>query len=491
MGTTSLPVIDNCSGMYIDGQWRSQSEAESIEITNPATGERLTQTPACTAADVDEAFAAVKRAQKEWAETPPRDRADVIREAISVLEEKKSEVRELLSVESGSAAVKTEAEFETAINHMEVAADHSRNKRGLISASKTYPGKENRIQRVPVGVVGVIAPWNFPLALALRAVAPALALGNGVVLKPAEETPLSGGLLLAQIFDETDLPDGLLNVVPGYGDEAGEAVVANPAASVVSFTGSTAVGRHVAKVTAERLAEPALELGGNNPYIVLDDADLSRAVDAAIFGSFMHQGQACISINRHLVHESIYDEYTDRLTARARQLKVGDPLDEDTIIGPVINEHQRDKLVSLVEATVEEGATIETGGNHDDLYVEPTVLSDVTNEMQAACTEHFGPIAPVIPFETDEEAIQLANDTEYGLSAAVQSSTLSRAERVAQELESGMVHINDQPFNGDPYVPFGGVKNSGIGRYNGDAIYRKFTKSKWTSIQRDPREYPF
>jgi len=491
MASPGQSLLQAHSEMYIGGEWRSSPASGSISVSNPATGESIAEVPAAGSDEVDEAFSVASDAQAAWAARSPAERAAVVEDAIEVLEAERERVKDLLARESGSAMLKGDAEIETTINHLELAASLPRQNRGEIGASKTVLGKEDRIQRVPVGTVGVITPWNFPLALAARAVAPALALGNAVVLKPAEETPIVGGGLLAHVFEEAGLPDGLLNVVPGYGHEAGEAIASHPEAAVVSFTGSTKVGRHVATLTAERLAEPALELGGNNPYVVLEDADVSQSVDAGLFGSFMHQGQACISINRHLVHESIYEEYVDRLADRASQLPIGDPLDEETVIGPVINEQQRDQLVSAIENTLDEGAVLEAGGDNDGLYVEPTVLSDVTNDMPAACEEQFGPIAPVVPFESTEEAIDLANSTEYGLAAGVQSTDLERAERVAARIEAGMVHINDQPFHGDPYVPFGGVKDSGIGRYNGDAIYRKFTKSKWTSVQREPREYPF
>jgi len=325
----------------------------------------------------------------------------------------------------------------------------------------------------------------------VRAVAPALALGNAVVLKPSTDTPITGGLLLAEIFEEAGLPDGLLNVVTGHGSDIGDAVAGHDAASVVAFTGSTPVGREVAATAAENLATPAMELGGNNVHVVTDGADLERAVDAAVFGSFLHQGQICISINRHLVHEDVYDEYVERLAERAAGLPTGDPLDDDTVVGPIINESQRDQILEYVEQTVDEGATLEAGGEADGLVVEPTVLGDATNDMAAACNEHFGPVAPVIPVASDEEAIELANDSEHGLSGSVFAGDVGRGRDIADGIETGMIHVNDQPINDEPHVPFGGVKASGMGRYNGEEILRKFTRTKWISIQREPRRYPF
>ncbi len=325
----------------------------------------------------------------------------------------------------------------------------------------------------------------------MRAVAPAIALGNSVVLKPSTHTAVVGGLALARLFDEAGLPAGVLNVVTGEGSTVGEAVAGHPTPSVVSFTGSSEVGREVGATAVEGFATPALELGGNNTHVVTAEADLDRAVDGGVFGSFTHQGQECISINRHLVHESVYDEYVDRLANRAAELPMGDPREERVVVGPVQNGEQHEKIVDLIERSVEQGATVEAGGSNHDWFVEPTVLSNATNDMPVAREEHFGPVAPVIPFGTDEEAIELANDTEYGLSGSVHCDDVERATEIARRLDTGMVHVNDQPLNDEPHVPFGGVGASGIGRYNGEAIVREFTETKWISLQEEPRDYPF
>jgi aldehyde dehydrogenase (NAD+) len=292
------------------------------------------------------------------------------------------------------------------------------------------------------------------------------------------------------LFEEAGLPDGVLNVVTGSGSDTGEYVSDHETPAVVSFTGSASVGRHVAENAARNIALPSLELGGNNPHVVTADADLDQAVDAGFFGSFAHQGQVCISINRHVVHEEVYDEYVDRLASRAEELTVGDPLDENTDVGPIINKSQREDMMELVEESVDQGATVETGGSHDDLFVEPTVLADATNDMPVASNEHFGPIAPVIPFSDETEAVEIANDTEYGLSASVHAGDLERGRDIADAIESGMVHVNDQPLNDDPHVPFGGVKESGLGRYNGEWIVDELTRTKWISVQREDRDYP-
>ncbi|MFU8866637.1 aldehyde dehydrogenase family protein [Natronococcus sp.] len=485
------------NALYLGGEWVDPGDRESIAVENPYTREEVATVPAGTTDDVDRAYERAREAQESWAEQPPQRRAELVSAALEFVGDNREEIAELLAVESGSTRTKSEAELQTARGMMQEAASYPFRMQGQ-HAESTIPGKENVVERRPVGVVGVISPWNFPLHLSMRAVAPALAAGNGVVLKPASNTPITGGLLLARIFEEAGVPEGLLSVVPGRGSEIGDEMAGHEIPRVLAFTGSTPIGQGVAELAAGNNALPALELGGNNVHVVTEHADLERAVDGGVFGSFLHQGQACISINRHLVHESVYDEYVDALADRAASLPTGDPTDDDTVIGPIIDADQRDQIVEFVEETVEAGATLETGGEtaaiddiDDSLVVEPTVLSDASNDMAAACNEHFGPVAPVIPYSSDEEAIELANDTIHGLSGSVHSEDLAQARRIADGIDTGMVHINDQPINDEPHVPFGGVKQSGLGRYNGESILEELTTTKWVSIQREPREYPF
>ncbi len=489
---TNLDIApqDGWNTLYLDGEWISAGDRDSINVENPATRTTLVTVPSGTEDDVDEAYATAANAQDEWAQRPPQERAAIVSEARRLLGEYADDLATLFALECGGVQLKSDFEIQLAQGTMEVGAGLAMRDGGRRKDSVT-PGKENLLVREPAGVVGVITPWNFPLYLSSRVVAPAIALGNSVVLKPDEHTPLTGGLVLARIFEEAGLPDGVLNVVPGYGHEIGDHFSGHSIPSVMSFTGSSEVGRGVGQRAVGSYTEPALELGGNNAHIVLSDADLVRAIDAGAFGSFTHQGQECISINRHLVHESLYDEYVDGLADRAAQLPIGDPRENGTLVGPVINESQRDKIVDFVEESLERGATLEAGGNHDGLFVEPTVLSDVTSDMPVACNEHFGPVAPVIPFETDEEAVRIANDTEYGLSGSVHSSDVARARDVADALETGMVHINDQPLNDEPHVAFGGIGASGMGRYNDEWIMDTLTTLKWISIQREPRDYPY
>ncbi len=489
-GPADFSVDADWDAMFVDGEWRRAADRDRTDVTNPATGEVITQVPEALEPDVDEAYEAAVEAQREWANTSPAERAKVVREAARLLDEHAEDVREWIAVETGGTKPKQDIEHGGAVTFVYDAAQFAFRSSGKHNRSK-IPGKDNVIKKEPAGVVGVITPWNVPLKLSIRVVAPAIALGNAVVLNPASPTPVTGGLIIANLFEEAGLPEGVLNVVPGSGSVAGDRVSSHPASDVVAFTGSTDVGRMVAKNAIDHFALPALELGGNNPHVVLEDADLDGAVDAGIFGTFWHQGQVCISINRHLVHESIYDEYAERLAERAASLPIGDPRDDENVIGPIINESQRDQIIEYIERTVEEGATLETGGDHDGLFVEPTVLTDVTNDMTAACNEHFGPVAPIIPFSSDDEAVEIANDTEYGLSGSVHSGDAFRAEAVADRIDTGMIHINDQPVNAEPAAPFGGMKSSGVGRYNSDWIIDELTEPKWMSFQREPRSYHF
>jgi aldehyde dehydrogenase (NAD+) len=496
-GAPDLDVESDWNRLFVGGEWLGPGDRETITVEDPSTREPWGEVPAGTVDDVDAAYEAAVSAQSTWADRDPSERAALVDRVHELMEDHEDAIAELLQVESGSAQLKSTVEFQTAVADVAEATTMPSRAGGDIRDS-TIAGKENLVKREPAGVVAVIPPWNFPLHLAIRAVAPAVALGNAVVIKPASETPVTSGLVIAKLFEMAGAPSGLVNVVTGRGSSIGDRVAGHPDVDVVAFTGSTEVGRHVAKQAVDSLAFPAMELGGNGPSVVLEDADIDNAVSGSAFGSFSHQGQVCISINRHLVHESVYDEFVEGLAAKAEMLPAGSVHSPATFVGPIINESQRDQILNYIEETVDAGATLETGGGtvdidgvEDSLVVEPTVLSDVTNDMTAACNEHFGPVAPVIPFSDDEEAIELANATEYGLAASVWSGDRNRAEDVADEIDAGMVHINDQPINEEPDVPFGGMKASGIGRFHGDAIVEELTETKWISVQREQRSFPF
>ncbi len=351
--------------------------------------------------------------------------------------------------------------------------------------------KENRLYRVPVGVVGVISPFNFPFLLSIKSVAPALALGNGVVLKPHQNTPICGGGLVAKLFEDAGLPGGVLNVVITDIAEIGDALIEHPVPKVISFTGSDKVGRHVATVAASHFKRTILELGGNSALIVLDDADLDYAVDAAVFSRFIHQGQVCMAANRVLVDRSVEAEFTEKFVAKVRTLKVGDPGDPATHIGPLINSGQAEAVTTLVEQTVADGATALLRGEADGTLVAPSVLTGLSEDSPVLKQEIFGPVALIIPFDGEDEAVRLANATPYGLSGAVHTGDVERGVRVAKRIESGMVHVNDSTVHDEPLVPFGGEKHSGVGRLNGESMVEAFTTTKWISIQHGRSRFPF
>ena len=354
------------------------------------------------------------------------------------------------------------------------------------------PGKESRVYRQPVGVVGVISPWNWPLQLTARSLFPALAVGNAVVVKPASDTPITGGLLHAKILEEAGMPPGVLSVTVGAGSEIGDAFVTHPTPRVISFTGSTPVGRHIAKLAAESalIKRVELELGGNSPFVVLDDADLEQSVEAAVFGKFLHQGQICMITNRFIIDERLYDAFAEQFAGRVRQLKVGDPDEPDTMIGPLINQSQFDGLLKRIEEARASGARELVGGPPQRWVLPPHVFADVANDHPLAREELFGPVAPLIRAKGEAHALHLANDTPYGLSSAVFTGDLERGVRFAERLEAGMTHVNDQPVNDLPFSPFGGEKNSGIGRFNGRWAVDAFTTDHWVTVQHAPRRYP-
>ena len=355
------------------------------------------------------------------------------------------------------------------------------------------PGKQSYVFREALGVIGVISPWNFPLHLSHRSIAPALALGNAVVVKPAEDTPVTGGLLIAQIYEEAGLPAGLLNVVVGDVADIGDAFTLHPVPKLISFTGSTRVGKHIAGLAAsgKQLKHVGLELGGNAPIVVLDDADLDLAVRAAAFARFLHNGQICMSGNRIIVTASLYDDFTERFVAHVRGFKTGDPTDPATVIGPLINTKQRDAAIRNIAAARAAGFDERLGGEVDGQIVPPHVFAGVPNDSAFAQAEQFAPVAPLIRAADEEEAIRLANATEFGLSSAVFTRDTGRGLRVARRIEAGMTHVNDISVQDSPFNMFGGEKNSGIGRFNGDWIVSEFTTDHWVTVQETPRDYPF
>lgn len=382
---------------------------------------------------------------------------------------------------------KCDFEFFTSISIIKLAMSYPERMKGTMLPSN-IPGKENYIIKQPKGVIGVIAPWNVPLVLAMRSVIPAVALGNTVVLKPASDTPASS-LMIADFFDKAGFPKGVINVVVGKGSEIGDTIVSNPRPSLISFTGSTEVGRHVGEVAGYHLKDVSLELGGNNAMVVLKDVDIDQAVNAAAFGALFHQGQVCMALNRILVSDEIHDDFVDALVKKVKSLKVGNPSEPEVFIGPIINSSQIEKIENYVEETIKKGAKVVLEGKTEGSIVHPWILTDVTNDMPTACNEVFGPVISVIRTKSEEEAIAIANDTIYGLSGSVFTKDIYHGMEVAKQIKSGMVHVNDQSINDEPHVMFGGEKASGLGRFNGEWVINKFTTDRWISVQGKERKF--
>lgn len=476
----------------IAGEWREGKSERTVEVSNPYDGSALLSTRLANRDDLDAAFGAAEKAQAEWAVTPPAERADLMQRVVAIFDARKDEIIDWLIRESGSTRLKANVEWGAARGITQEAASMPGRVHGMTLASNV-PGKENRVYRKPLGVVGVISPWNFPLHLSQRSIAPALALGNAVVVKPASDTPVTGGLLLAKIFEEAGLPKGLLSVVVGAGSEIGDAFVEHRVPRLISFTGSTQVGRGIGRIASggKNIKKVSLELGGNSPFVVLDDADLDQAVNAAAMGKFLHQGQICMAINRIIVDEHLYDTFVERFVTKVKTLQVGDPSDIATVVGPVINVTQREGLETKIATAKREGATVLLEGTIDGQLVPPFVFGDVTPDMEISREEIFGPLVGIQKARDEAHALELANGTEYGLSSAVFSGDLERGLRFAQRIKAGMTHVNDMPVNDEAHVPFGGEKNSGLGRFNGDWAIEEFTTDHWISVQHALRDYPF
>ncbi|MFC0601936.1 aldehyde dehydrogenase family protein [Streptomyces palmae] len=475
---------------YIDGEWRPGSGSWDIVDFNPYSGEKLASITVATVDEIDQAYRAAERAQPEWGATNPYTRRLVFERALRIVEDREQELTEAIVAEVGGTLVKAAFELHLAKEFLREAIALALRPEGRIIPSPV-DGKENRLYRVPVGVVGVISPFNFPFLLSLKSVAPALALGNAVVLKPHQNTPICGGGLVAKVLEEAGLPAGLLNVVVTDIAEIGDALIEHPVPKVISFTGSDKVGRHVATVAASHFKSSILELGGNSALVVLDDADLDYAVDAAVFSRFVHQGQVCMAANRVLVDRKVEAEFTARFTDKVRSLTVGDPADPATHIGPLINERQAEAITSLVEQTIADGATALVHGTAKGTLVSPTVLTGVPEDSPVMRQEIFGPVALLVPFDGDEEALRITNDSQYGLSGAVHTGDVERGVRFARRVDSGMFHVNDSTVHDEPIVPFGGEKFSGVSRLNGDAMVEAFTTTKWISIQHGRSRFPF
>jgi benzaldehyde dehydrogenase (NAD) len=459
------------------------------KVIEPATGQVMCTVGIANAADVSAATRAAADAQKAWVGVPPREKADVFRRAGALFQQHFDELALYATRETGGILPKGQHEIREAITICHLAAAMPLQPQGQVLPS--VPGRISIARRMPHGVVGVISPFNFPLILTLRAVAPALAAGNAVVVKPDTRTPVTGGLMIARIFAEAGLPKGLLHVLPGDA-EAGEALVTDPLVPMIAFTGSPAVGRRIGELAGKHLKKVSLELGGANSLIILDDADLDVAASNAAWGAYLHQGQICMAANRIIVHEKIAAALLQRLVGKATHLPVGDGATGQVALGPLIDARQRDRVHAMVQDSVKAGAKLEAGGTYDGLFYKPTVLSGVKPGMRVFDEETFGPVANIITFATDEEAVALANNNTGSLASAVISSSVGRAMALGQQLKSGMVHINDQTVNDDCVNPFGGPGIAGNGTsVGGPSDWEEYTQWQWMTIKDTAPMFPF
>jgi len=459
----------------------------SREIT---TGEELGSVERAGPDRVASAARRAAAAAPGWAAVPAERRAAIVERAADLLEERTRRAQDLLVREGGAIPGKAYVEVLLAAQELRHGARLARDP-GAPHPGSDDPSRTAEVTRVPLGVAGVIVPWNFPLLLGARSLGPALALGNAVLLKPDPHTPLSGGSLFAEVFAEAGLPPGVLEVVHGDA-ETGAAVVRAPDVAMVSFTGSTEAGREIGAVCGRLLKRAVLELGGQNAFVVLDDADIEQAAGAGSWGSFLHQGQICMSARRHLVHRSIAEEYAGALARHAAALRVGDPYRGDAQIGPIIDRRQLRGIATAVEHAVAQGARLLTGGRPDGPYYPPTVLADVTERMDIFHTEVFGPVATVTAFTDDADAVRLANTSDHGLTAAVYTGDTARGTALGRQLRCGVTHVGDQTVVQDAALPFGGIGASGNGYgFGGRAALEAFTRWRTLTTSTPPRTYPF
>lgn len=484
----SLVNEETWRGKLFLGTWKA-AEHGSFDVIDKATGTVLSSLGMATPADVAEAARAAREAQPAWHAMPYEERAAIFRKAAALIQQNAEEIAPWIMRETGAIRPKADVELNMAIGILNASAAMVTEPQGIVLPSNA--GRMSFARRVPNGVVGVISPFNFPLILSIRAVSPALATGNAVVLKPDTQTAVAGGVLIARIFEAAGLPAGVLQMLPG-GVDVGEAICTDANIAMVAFTGSTAAGRRVGELCGKHLKKVSLELGGKNSMIILDDADLDLAAANAAFGAWLHQGQICMTTGRILVSEKIAKALVERLVEKANHLPVGDPMSGQVALGPIINERQIQRIHALVQDTVAAGAELKAGGRFEQLFYRPTVLAGVLPGMRAFDEEIFGPVASVTTFKNDDEAIALANRTEYGLSAAVISRSVGRALAIGNRLNTGLLHINDQTVQDEPHIPFGGRGASGNGsRVGGPANWEEFTQWQWVTIKDSPPPYPF
>jgi aldehyde dehydrogenase (NAD+) len=474
-------------GLYIGGQWMSPSGRRSFTTSNPATGEILAKFAQGTEEDTEKAVKAARKAQSAWRNVSPPKRGEILLKTAWIMRNRKDELGELVSREMGKVIAEGKGDVQEAIDFLEYIAGEGRRMTGETTPSELI-NKFCMTIRQPIGIVGLITPWNFPFAVPCWKLGPALIAGNTIVYKPATLTPLCAATLV-DIIKEAGLPPGVINVLTGTADQVGRAIVEHPGIKAISFTGSVSSGRDVYNRASAQLKRVGLELGGKNPQIVMDDADIPLAIEGILFGAFGTAGQRCTATSRLILHEAIYDEVIENLVSRTKNLKIGDPINPSVDVGPVCGEDQEKKILSYIHIGKKEGAKLLTGGQkltdapfEKGFFIEPTIF-EAQQGMRITKEEIFGPVLSIIRVRDFEEAIRVANAVDYGLSSSIYTSSISTAHRAINELETGIVYINAPTIGAEVHLPFGGIKNTGIGtREAGSTAIEEFTEIKTAFI---------
>jgi succinate-semialdehyde dehydrogenase/glutarate-semialdehyde dehydrogenase len=469
--------------LWIGGEWTKSSDGQRFDVIDPATEKTIASVASATVDDAKAALDAAQAAFGPWAAKKPRERAEILRKAYELTMRDAERLAKLITLENGKALSDSRGEVAYAAEFFRWYAEEAVRNLGQVS---TAPASGARIfvQHKPAGIAVLVTPWNFPAAMATRKIGPALAAGCPVVLKPASDTPLTM-LALMPALEEAGVPAGVVNVIPSRSSgKVVSAMLHDPRVRVVSFTGSTEVGRKLLHEAADQILKPAMELGGNAPFLVFEDADIDAAIEGAMIAKMRNMGEACTAANRFYVHESVHDEFAKKLTAKMAGLKVGNGLDEGVMVGPLVNKEGRDKVIELVDDAVAKGAKVLTGGKTPDgpgYFYPATVLTNVPDSAKMLNEEIFGPVASIQTFKTEGEAIKRANDTEYGLVAYLYTKDLSRGMRVSEKLEFGMIGLN-RGLVSDPAAPFGGVKQSGLGREGAQEGMKEFLETQYVSV---------
>lgn len=467
--------------LFINGEYVSSSTNTLIDDINPTTGKVFAKIHMASKEDIEAAITAADNAFKSWSKTAPKERESILLRAADIFVSRQNEIRDLLAIETGSTFGKAMFEMGLTSDIIRTAASEAIRISGETHASN-HPGMFSYSVRKPLGVVGAITPFNVPIGLASKKFAFAMAAGNTVVVKPASTTAACA-IIFGEIFKEAGLPDGVFNVIPCSSSVLGEKFQEDKRVKLITFTGSTEVGKKIAGSAATNLTKFTVELGGKSSIVILNDADIDFAVDTATFGVFTHQGQICMAGSKVIVEEGIYDQFAEKFTAKVKTLKAGDPLDPSNKIGPLIEQSQCGFIDGLIEDAVNRGAKVLTGYSHEGCFYQATLLQDVTSDMRIFHEEVFGPVATIIKAKDIDHAIEMANDTEYGLSSAVVTNNLAHAKRLSEEIEAGMLHVNGPTIMDEAHIPFGGVKDSGMGREGGHFSIEEMTELKWITIE--------